>query len=751
MANSYVEIMVSGASSYTFPFPYIAETDVKVYVNGVLQTISTHYTFTSSNILEFTAGNVPADTSHILLIQRETEATSKLVTYSNTGLDADDLNLGSNQNFYLAQEATDTAERAVSTGADGTLTVGGRLTNVSDPIDNLDATNKQWVASQVAAGSGSVTVDATAPSSPSQGDLWIDTGSNVMYVWTGTQWVNGGVQESVRYDFLGSDGFPISTRSLFGGSLYGSNLAAVAEVYLNGVLLKPTTSILDFTTGDYDILDSTGLSISPAPSASDEITVITAASMSAALVSDIGTIKSNLTDINTVSTNIAGVSSVAANMTDVNNAASNAAAAFSSADLSIIAKVASQNAKDASVIAQGLSEDAQTAAELAQTAAELAETNIASSIAGKADLSGATFTGDVDIANDKRIRFKEFDGSYGLQIYTATDGTVWINDDSAGNFNISGDDLRVRSDDLTLRNRAGTNNYLKGVDSGAVQIYHGDGTERIETTATGIEVTGTVTAGEATFNGDVDVNGTMTCSLLGGYNIDTFNVPTVGGISYLGATYTAIRAGLAGSDTVGVFAMMNDYGATYFCDSTATQIAAEIDNANFGSTFYGGTSLSTTNYMKVSSSGVELAGGVEVTGGIDVTGAITAAGASFTGQVDVSSGVVTNTTVEPNSTSSVGMNTISSSIPSGTNYVITGGSATGGLTTNDSGLSVGYTLVIINQSANDQVIDQGAGDTLTHCGQSGVSTGSVTLGSGGVATLLLTAANSWTILGSNIT
>lgn len=744
MANSYVEIMVSGASSYTFPFPYIAETDVKVYVNGVLQTISTHYTFTSSNILEFTAGNVPADTSHVLLIQRETEAASKLVTYSNTGLDADDLNLGSNQNFYLAQEATDTAERAVSTGADGTLTVGGRLTNVSDPIDNLDATNKQWVASQVAAGSGSVTVDATAPSSPSQGDLWIDTGSNVMYVWTGTQWVNGGVQESVRYDFLGSDGFPISTRSLFGGSLYGSNLAAVAEVYLNGVLLKPTTSILDFTTGDYDILDSTGLSISPAPSASDEITVITAASMSAALVSDIGTIKSNLTDINTVSTNIAGVSSVAANMTDVNNAASNAAAAFSSADLSIIAKVASQNAKDASVIAQGLSEDA-------QTAAELAETNIVTGLAGKAGLSGATFTGDIDLANDKRIRFKKLDNSYGLQMYTATDGTVWMTGEAGVNFNIAGGNLRVRADDLTLRNRDGSNNYFKGVDSGAVQVYHGDGTERINTTATGIDVTGTVTTEGLNV---VTPDGT-------GATIDV-------GTDYLTVKCSDLESGLlvksdsTASGTTPDLYLRRTANATSGTENLGTILFQGLNNASpRENTTYASILCRQANTTDGGEDGKVLHRlvkdgtlttilAVEKTG-IDVNGTVTAGGASFTGQVDVSSGVLTKTTVEPSSTSSVDMNTISSSIPSGTNYVITGGSSTGGLTTNDSGLSVGYTLVIINQSANDQVIDQGAGDTLTHCGQSGVSTGSITLGSGGVATLLLTAANSWTILGSNIT
>ncbi len=677
MANSFVELPVSGSSTYTFPFPYLDSAHISVFVGGVLQTVDTHYTYTSSNVIEFTAGNVPTDTSQVIRITRATAPTGRLVGFSNTGLDADDLNLDSDQIFYMAQEAVDTVETSVFRGVDGTLDVNGRLTNVADPIDDLDAANKQYVASQVAAGSGSVTVDAVAPSSPSQGDLWIDTSSNVMYVWTGTQWVNGGIQESARYDFLGSDGFPISTRLLFGGSLYGSNLSAVSEVYLNGILLKPTTSILDFTTGDYDILDSTGLSISPAPSASDEITVITSSALSSSLVTAINTVNSNSTGITTVASNITDVNDVAANMADVTgavtqaqNAASSASTAFASADLSIAAKVASENARDDSQAAKADAETAQVSAEAAQAAAEAAESSINTDLSGKADLSGATFTGDVDatgfsvsgvdvalstdipdvssfitssalspyalttdipdvsgkadlsgatftgdvyLANDMRLRFKEADGTSGLEIYTATDGTVWINEGGDANFNISGDDLRVRSDDLTLRNRGGSNNYFKGVDGGAVQVYHGDGTERIDTTATGIDVTG-----------DIDVTGTVTADGVV-TAVNTFNQSTVSSIDTL-------------------------------------------------------------------------------------------------------------------------------SIPSGSTLVMTGGSASGGISTDNGAGSypVGYSMTIINQSTDDKLVNQTGSDVLTLCGQAGVSTGNLTLGSGGVASLIKTAANAWTIFGSNL-
>lgn len=792
MANSFVELPVSGSDTYTFPFPYLDSAHISVFVGGVLQTVDTHYTYTSSNVIEFTAGNVPTDTSQVIRITRSTAPTGRLVGFSNTGLDADDLNLDSDQIFYMAQEAVDTVETSVFRGVDGTLDVNGRLTNVADPIDNLDAVNRQYVASQVAAGSGSVTVDAVAPSSPSQGDLWIDTSSNVMYVWTGTQWVNGGIQESARYDFLGSDGFPVSTRLLFGGSLYGSNLSAVSEVYLNGILLKPTTSILDFTTGDYDILDSTGLSISPAPSTSDEITVITSSALSSSLVTAINTVNTNSAGITTVASNITDVNDVAANMADVTgavtqaqNAASSANTAFASAELSIQAKILSEQARD----------DAQTAkteAETAQAAAEAAESSINTGLSGKADLSGATFTGDVYLENDMRLRFKEADGTSGLDIYTATDGTVWINEGGDANFNISGDDLRVRSDDLTLRNRNGDHNYFKGVDEGAVQVYHGDGTERIETTATGIDVNGTVTADglslgdsqKAQFGAGNDLqiyhdgnNSVIDDAGTGNLFIRASRI----NLQNLDANPNELMASFIGDGSAQLYydnsikLETTDLGITVTGTVTAdglTMLDSEkitlgtggdleiyhngsnsvIEENGTGNLFIKGTDLvledtSGNKFFK----GTE-GGAVQIwynqASHADAKLSTTATGIDVTGTVTADGVVTAVNTFNQSTVSSI--DTLS--IPSGSTLVMTGGSASGGISTDNGAGSypVGYSMTIINQSTDDKLVNQTGSDVLTLCGQAGVSTGNLTLGSGGVASLIKTAANAWTIFGSNL-
>ena len=207
MANSFIDIKVTGTASYSFPFPYLSEDHIKVYVGESLQALGTHYTFTDTYTIQFTAGNIPADTEQYIRILRDTSTPSRLVSYSNTGLDADDLNLNADQVFYMAQEAVDTIE--IIEGID----VAGLLDKTTERYD--------------------------------------------------------------RSDFLGSDSYlTIGDRALFSPSLHGGSISSIVQVFLNGVLLKPTTVALDFSTGDYDLNATSGLSISPSPAASDEISVV---------------------------------------------------------------------------------------------------------------------------------------------------------------------------------------------------------------------------------------------------------------------------------------------------------------------------------------------------------------------------------------------------------------------------------------------------------------------------------------------
>ena len=302
MANSFTEIPVTGVNTYTFSFPYISQDHIKVFVGGALQTVNTHYTFTDTYTIQFTAGNVPSDTSQFIRIQRDTDTNNRLVNFSNTGLDAADLNLDSNQLFYMSQEAVDTsAEGMVKNETLNFDGQGSRIVNVADPVDAQDVATAAYVAEQITAGTGAVTVSASAPANPKKGDLWIDTADNIMYVYTGAEWVNGGVQETERHDFLGSDAFLVSgDQAYFAYDLHNGSVSSIVQVYLNGVLLKPTTASVDFTTGDYNILGASELSIKPAPSASDEITVVKSAAISAAILDELNTLKDSAVLVTTV-------------------------------------------------------------------------------------------------------------------------------------------------------------------------------------------------------------------------------------------------------------------------------------------------------------------------------------------------------------------------------------------------------------------------------------------------------------------
>jgi hypothetical protein len=95
-------------------------------------------------------------------------------------------------------------------------------------------------------------------------------------------------------------------------------------------------------------------------------------------------------------------------------------------------------------------------------------------------LTGLTTTGDINFGdNDKAI----FGAGSDLQIYH--DGShSYITESGTGDFFIQGNNLIIEN--------TGGDHYFRAVNGGAVQIYY-SGSEKLATTATGINVTGTAT------------------------------------------------------------------------------------------------------------------------------------------------------------------------------------------------------------------------------------------------------------------
>lgn len=126
----------TGQSEFAFDFPYMKEGDIYVFVNGA----PAPFTFLSSNTIQLTT---PLAEASDVIIRRYTEIEERLVDYQNVSeLDEVTLDTDSVQAFYLCQEAYDIASLAIVSDPYGNWDAhGGRIVNVGDAVEDMDAVN----------------------------------------------------------------------------------------------------------------------------------------------------------------------------------------------------------------------------------------------------------------------------------------------------------------------------------------------------------------------------------------------------------------------------------------------------------------------------------------------------------------------------------------------------------------------------------------------------------------------------------
>ena len=143
-----VDTYTGNGSTTTFSvtFPYIEQAHVIVTVDGVTKTLTTDYTFPTSSTITFTSA--PA-ASTVIKFTRSSNRTARLVDYQDgSTLTESTLDQDGNQSFFMAQEAIDTTENALSKNALNLFDAdNNRIINVADPTSAQDASTKAYVDS----------------------------------------------------------------------------------------------------------------------------------------------------------------------------------------------------------------------------------------------------------------------------------------------------------------------------------------------------------------------------------------------------------------------------------------------------------------------------------------------------------------------------------------------------------------------------------------------------------------------------
>lgn len=158
--NSFTNHTGNGsAGPFSISFSYLSESEVDVTVGGVLKTITTHYTFTSSTQITFTSGNEPGN-GVAINIQRDTNISAKKVDFNDGSVLTElDLDTQNDQVLFAVQEnlrKLDTIEE----GATGDQTNAEIRTAVEAATDSNVFTDADH--SKLNAIEASATADQTA-------------------------------------------------------------------------------------------------------------------------------------------------------------------------------------------------------------------------------------------------------------------------------------------------------------------------------------------------------------------------------------------------------------------------------------------------------------------------------------------------------------------------------------------------------------------------------------------------------------
>jgi len=153
--------------TFSFSFPYILQSHIKAFVNGVEDTSITFPT-TSSVTLSSTPAN-----GATVVIQRFTPSDTRLTDFQDGSvLTSADLDQSADQNFYIAQETSDNVSSNLSLNNSNLYDANNnRIINVANPVDAQDAVTKHYLENTWLSTSDKANINTLAPVSTQIGLL----------------------------------------------------------------------------------------------------------------------------------------------------------------------------------------------------------------------------------------------------------------------------------------------------------------------------------------------------------------------------------------------------------------------------------------------------------------------------------------------------------------------------------------------------------------------------------------------------
>ena len=220
-------------------------------------------------------------------------------------------------------------------------------------------------------------------------------------------------------------------------------------------------------------------------------------------------------------------------------------------------------------------------------------TTVTNSIATKLPLAGGTMTGNLDLGDNVIARFG---ASNDLQIYH--DGThSYVDDAGTGNLRLRGDGLVQ----ILSYNDNETMAYFQ--KNGAVGLYFDNG-EKITTTSTGVNITGTAVTDGVTVDGTLDIEEvyekvTTQTSTTGTITFDT----TAQAVEFYTANQTAnrtinfsnVNANLAIGQSLTVAVLMTQGSTAYYLN------AYQVDGSSVTPKWSGGSAPTSGNASSIDS------------------------------------------------------------------------------------------------------------------------------------------------------